>query len=144
MKKLKKGSTLIIVLIITSVMSIILVTFTEYVIYRKNSIRLYNNKIDKNILLTRLIIKEKEQYKKNNKKYFNYSNKTKKHLVYSENNDKSIGGYSIYEIKYNNDTDLDITYNKEMLGLNIRVKEHLVFHENIPYTKDIKILGENE
>ena len=50
MKVIKKGATLIIVLIITSVMSIILVTFTEYVIYRKNSINIYSNKIDENIL----------------------------------------------------------------------------------------------
>lgn len=142
MKVIKKGATLIIVLIIASVMSIILVTFTEYVIYRKNSINLYSNKIDKNILLNRLISKEKEQYKKLST-YFNYSKKTKKHLIYSENNDKSIGGYTIHKIKYNNDY-IDITYNKEILGLNIRVKENLVFNKNMPYTKDIKILGENE
>jgi len=142
MKVIKKGATLIIVLIIASVMSIILVTFTEYVIYRKNSINLYSNKIDENILLNRLISKEKEQYKKLST-YFNYSKKTKKNLIYSENNDKSIGGYTIHKIKYNND-DIDITYNKEILGLNIRVKENLVFNKNIPYTKDIKILGENE
>lgn len=157
MKKKMKGSSLIFALILSFILSLIMITITEYVIYKNKKTKIIKTKIDISILRKRLL--KKEKYQKEIKGYFNFNKLDKELLIYLNSGNESIGGYHIESILIDNEKfspplsrsknyeKIVVIYLKEILGQKIRVKENIRFILNgdiyLPYSYNISFIEED-